>query len=312
VRNPVWEREKATWPNHELSRFVAAGGITWHVQQAGQGPVMLLIHGTGASTHSWRSLLPILARDYTVVAVDLPGHGFTDSVGGARSARRASIAGMSDCLAALLQALGIRPEYCVGHSAGAVILCRLALDRHVAPRVIVSLNGAFLPLKGAAGVWFSPIARLMASGSLVPRLLAWSAGNRANVARLIDGTGSRLDADGIDLYARLVRRPQHVAGALEMMGHWDLYRFERDLAQLETPLALIVADNDRTVSPSQAAAVKRLVAGAQIHRLSGLGHLAHEEQPVLVAERIRGICRTWAPNDPEDASKDRCDPPSVG
>jgi magnesium chelatase accessory protein len=40
-------------------------------------PTVLLLHGTGASTHSWRALAPLLARRCTVVALDLPGHGFT-------------------------------------------------------------------------------------------------------------------------------------------------------------------------------------------------------------------------------------------
>jgi magnesium chelatase accessory protein len=284
----MWEREKSTWPNHELSRFVTAAGMSWHVQRAGSGPVMLLLHGTGASTHSWRKLIPLLARNYTVLAVDLPGHGFTDP---AATASAASIAGMSDRLAALLRELQLRPEYCVGHSAGAVILCRLALDGHAAPRVIISLNGAFLPLAGAAGVLFSPIARLMASGPLVPRLIAWSAGNTANVKRMIAGTGSRLDAEGLELYARLVRRPEHVAGALAMMGNWDLYGFERQLTQLATPLALIVAGNDRTVPPVQALAVQQRVARAEIHPLPGLGHLAHEEDPQRVTEQLMQICR---------------------
>jgi len=283
----VWELEKETWPNHELSRFVTAGGLDWHVQQAGHGPVMLLIHGTGASTHSWRKLIPLLAEHYTVVAADLPGHGFTGSVSGARS----SIRGMSDSVAALLRELRISPDYCVGHSAGAVILCRLALDGHVEPCVIASLNGAFVPLAGAAGLLLSPIARLMAGGSVVPRLLARTAGNPANVARLIAGTGSRLDAEGLELYARLVRRPTHVAGALEMMGNWDLHGFWRELARLRSPLALIVGENDRTVPPRQALKVSQLVAVAEIHRLPGLGHLAHEEEPALVARELLKICR---------------------
>jgi magnesium chelatase accessory protein len=284
----MWEREKATWPNQQLSRFVAAAGMSWHVQQAGSGPAMLLLHGTGASTHSWRKLIPLLARHYTVLAVDLPGHGFTDA---AATSAAASISGMSDRVAALLRELRIRPDYCVGHSAGAVILCRLALDGHAAPRVIISLNGAFLPLAGAAGILFSPIARLMASAPLVPRLISWSAGNGANLRRVIEGTGSRLDAEGLELYARLVRRPEHVAGALAMMGNWDLYRFERELARLTTPLALIVAGNDRTVPPVQALAVKQRVARAEIHPLPGLGHLAHEEEPQRVTEELMRICR---------------------
>ena len=43
-----WERDGRDWPNHAASRFVPAAGLRWHVQQAGNGPVILLIHGTGS------------------------------------------------------------------------------------------------------------------------------------------------------------------------------------------------------------------------------------------------------------------------
>ena len=128
--DPAWEQERATWPHHELSRFIDAGGLRWHVQRCGRGPELLLIHGTGASTHSWRDLLPLLAADFSVIALDLPGHGFTSSPGAAQR----TIRGMSAAVSALLRALQIEPQYCVGHSAGAVILCRMALDREITPR----------------------------------------------------------------------------------------------------------------------------------------------------------------------------------
>jgi pimeloyl-ACP methyl ester carboxylesterase len=69
-------------------------------------------------------------------------------------------------------------------------------------------------------------------------------------------------------------QPRHVAGALAMMANWDLYGFERELPKLKTPLALIVAENDRAVPPGQADWVKQRVATAEIHRIPGLGHLA--------------------------------------
>jgi magnesium chelatase accessory protein len=278
-RSAFWERERHRWPNHELSRFVAAGGIRWHVQQSGSGPTLLLVHGTGASTHSWRDLWPTLAEHFSVIAADLPGHAFTD----AAAASRCSLPGMSDALAQLLATLGVSPSYCIGHSAGAAILCRMALDRHIEPRVIVSINGAFLPLAGAAGVLFSPIARLFAANPMVPRLISWRGGEPAAVERVITGTGSRLDRVGIDLYARLVREPSHIAGALAMMGNWNLQHFEQELAHLRTPLHLIVAARDRAVPPAQALRIRQRLTDVQVTELAGLGHLAHEEAPREVA-----------------------------
>jgi magnesium chelatase accessory protein len=281
----VSDADLAAWPHREFSRFVTAAGMCWHVQRLGSGPAVLLIHGTGAATHTWRDVLPLLAKDHDVVAVDLPGHGFSDAGHGARS----SIAGMSAGLNALLGELRIEPRYYVGHSAGAVVACRMALDRTPGPRAIVSINGAFLPLGGAAQLLFSPMARLISSNSLLPRLLAHRAGNRASVARMLAATGSRIGGEGVDLYARLVRNPRHVAGAMAMMGQWDLAGFERELPRLTAPLALIVGENDRAVPPHQANLIARRVAVASVRRLAGLGHLAHEEEPGLLANEMLQI-----------------------
>ena len=72
------------WPNRTASRYVEAGGLRWHVQSLGDtGPVILLLHGTGAATHSWAGLAPLLATRFRVVAPDLPGHGFSGAAVGA-------------------------------------------------------------------------------------------------------------------------------------------------------------------------------------------------------------------------------------
>ena len=87
-------RPGAGWPNRDASRTVRAAGLDWHVQVAGAGPVLLLAHGTGAATHSWRGMVPLLARHFTVVAPDLPGHGFTQAPANARM----SLPGMAAAL----------------------------------------------------------------------------------------------------------------------------------------------------------------------------------------------------------------------
>ena len=76
---PRWAVDGRDWPNRAQSRFVTAGRLRWHVQVFGaeEAPMLLLLHGTGAATHSWRAVAPLLAADFRVVAIDLPGHGFT-------------------------------------------------------------------------------------------------------------------------------------------------------------------------------------------------------------------------------------------
>jgi magnesium chelatase accessory protein len=276
-----WAVDGADWPLRETSTFVEAAGLRWHVQRAGAGPPALLIHGTGAATHSWRGLAPLLARRFDVVACDLPGHGFTDMP----RASEMSLPGMARAIGALLDRLEVRPALGVGHSAGAAILARMQLDGRIALKLLVSLAGALLPLEGWAGRVFSPAARLFAATPLVPRLFSRYALEPGAVERLIEGTGSRLDRTGIDLYGRLVRNPCHAAAALAMMANWDLRALARDLPLLEPPPVLIVGANDRTIPPGDAARVRQRVPGATVIMLPSCGHLAHEESP----ERVDAI-----------------------
>ena len=276
-----WNVDGARWPNREASVFVEAGGIRWHVQRMGLGPALLLVHGTGASTHSWRTLMPLLAARFSVIAPDLPGHGYTQIAKDSGM----SLPGMSRLLQQLLAAMGIAPACAVGHSAGAAILARMALDGGIAPAALVSLNGAFVPFGGVLR-FLSPIARLMAATPLAARVFAGRAADPKALDRLLEGTGSRLDAEGTALYARLVQSPAHVHGALTMMANWDLEPLLRDLARLRVPTLLVAGAHDRTVPPDQARQVAERIGGAEVERLPALGHLAHEEAPERIAEIV--------------------------
>jgi magnesium chelatase accessory protein len=276
---PQWQVEGEDWPNRSASAFVQAAGFTWHVQIMGDGPPLLLIHGTGAATHSWRALGPLLARGFRVIALDLPGHGFTQ----APPRQQYALPQMAAFLAALLAELKIEPEHVAAHSAGAAIAIRMALDGSIAPRRIVSLNGALMPFPGIAAAMFPALARILFLNPFAAPLLAWRASDPGAVTRLIEGTGSKIDARGLDLYRRLLRTDRHVGAAIGMMANWDLLSLQRELPRLAVPLLLVAAERDRAVPPRDADALKALFPNATIFRVKGFGHLAHEEAPELFA-----------------------------
>jgi magnesium chelatase accessory protein len=290
ARRLALDPDGADWPNRASSRIIEAGGLDWHVQISGDGPILLLLHGTGASTHSWRDLAPLLAQRFRVIAPDLPGHGFTAS----RGARTQSLSGMARAVAALLGTLGVAPALVVGHSAGAAVAARLALDRAIAPKRLIALNGALTPFEGVAGRLLPGLAKALFLNPLAPRYFAWSASHAA-VRRLLDGTGSTLDARGVALYERLMRNPSHVGGALAMMAHWDLHALNRDLPRLRLPIHFVVAGNDRTVPPQGARKLAARLPDAHVHLVPDLGHLAHEEAPELFARLIFDLVGTAAP-----------------
>ena len=286
-----FERDGQDWPNREASRFVRAAGIDWHVQDIGRDkpglPVLLLLHGLAAATHSWRGLVPLLAPHFRIVAPDLPGHGFT------QRAPRAllDLPGMANGICQLIQVLGVEPAIVAGHSAGAAVMIRVALDCRIHPKGLVSLNGALLPSGGETARALSPLAKLLLRNPLLPRLLAWGAGNRASVERLVRGTGSTIDADGIEQYRILVASPGHVAAAAGMMACWDLRPLSRDMRMLDVPLLLIAATNDKAIKSEDSFKVRDMAPNARVELLRGLGHLAHEEQPGAVADLILAFAK---------------------
>lgn len=290
-----WAREAAGWPHAAHSRFHTVEGPRgrqcWHVQRlpaprAG-APLLLLVHGTGASTHSFRALMPLLATQAEVLAVDLPGHGFS----GPPAAQDWTLPGFATQLQALLQSLRLRPVLAVGHSAGAavlvqVVLAQAALRASEALPSLVAINGAFLPFGGLAAPLLSPLARLLYAVPGVPGLFSQRAAEPAVVRRLIEGTGSTLDDEGLALYGRLMQDPGHTRAALAMMAHWELQPLARALPQLRAPLLLLAGTNDRAVPPAQARRVQQRCAQARLQLLPGLGHLAHEEAPAAVAQHL--------------------------
>ena len=283
---PVWDVEGKAWPNRAASRFVIADGLQWHVQVMGAGPVLLLLHGTGAASHSWRDVAPLLAPHFTVVAPDLPGHGFT------ATPPSMALPAMVRSIAALLDALQMQPAMVAGHSAGAAIALRMVLDKRIAPKAAASIGGALLPFPGIGAMLFPAMARLLFVNPFMPQLFTMRARAPGEVERFLEkSTGSKIDAAGTLHYEQLFRSPGHVSAVLGMMANWDLVPLERDLGQLAVPLELLHGERDKAVPVSVARAVARKVPGCELGILPGLGHLAHEEQPGLIAERLLGQAR---------------------
>ena len=279
-----WRAYADHWPWAEHSTFVQAGGIHWHVQRMGQGPVLLLLHGTGSGNFSWRGLMPLLARHFTVVAPDLPGHAFTSR--GPEGAL--SLAGMSEGLRALLLQLQLQPQALIGHSAGAAIAAHMALQHSALARCpVIGLNPAWLPLTGAAAWLFTPVARLARLNPLSAWILARLAARAGVVQEAMASTGSQLDAKGLDLYRQVLTHPGHVHGVLSMMAAWQIRPLAQSLHRLRQPVFLHIGAQDRTVAPELSEQALTLMPQARRVVAPELGHLAHEEDPVGTALQLQ-------------------------
>lgn len=280
-----WGRDGRHWPNHEMSRFIDCRPHRWHVQEAGRGPLVLLLHGAGASTHSWRALIPDLARDHHVVAVDLPGQGFSR----AGSRLGLGIDAMAGDLAALLADQGWHPDAIVGHSAGGALALRLVRELPDPPATVVCINGALANFQGVAGWLFPMLAKMLAMNPLAGFLLSRTAGNAQSVRNLLQSTGSRVDDEGVRLYRALIGNRRHVEGVLAMMAQWKLDPLLADLPGIDLPVLFLTGGRDTAVPPETSVTAAVRMARAEVRRFDDLGHLMHEEAPEVVS----GALREW-------------------
>lgn len=283
-----WSRDLPTWPHAETSRIVIQRPHRWHVQEKGTGPTLLLLHGAGGATHSWRDVFPDLAQDFHCIAVDLPGQGFSKL--GAK--QRCGLDHMAEDLASLCHAQGWQPAAIIGHSAGAAIALRLSQRlsaQNAKPPVVIGINAALGNFKGVAGWLFPALAKILALNPLTASLFVRSVAAPGRVHALIRSTGSDLDGAGMKLYERLIRDTGHVESTLTMMSQWRLDRLHADLPDITTRTILIAASGDKAVPALTSEQAASRLADARYIAIPDLGHLAHEEKPQDFCDLIRAV-----------------------
>ncbi len=280
----------ADWPQRQHSRALRVGAIDWHVQVAGHGPTVLLLHGTGGSAHSWADLLPTLAAQATVVVPDLPGHGWTT---GAQLADL-TLPRMAQQLLALLAALQLpAPALVAGHSAGAALALRLALDGPgrgpaLATRVLGFAPSLVAP-PDAYTRWLAPLINPVATAGPVASLMARVAGPSGLIDLLLGSTGSKLSADQRAPYKRLFADRGHVRGSVGFMAGADLPTLNADCRRLPGHVALVLGASDRWIPERLLRPViARHLPQADVQTWPG-GHLVHEEDPARAAARVLAL-----------------------
>lgn len=278
------------WPYASVSRIVKSRPHRWHVQETGAGPQILLLHGAGGSTHSFRGLMAALEDEYRLIALDLPGQGFSQL--GTRL--RCGLDPIADDIVALCDQEGWRPSAVIGHSAGAALALRLAPGWGCP---VVSLNGALEPFEGVAGWLFPFLARILAVNPLAALAVSQGAAVTGVQGMLATG-GTGLDPTGAALYGRLIAKRAHVDATLAMMAQWDLRALGASLPQIGVPVLLIAGERDRAVPPEVSARAAARLPAAQLERVPGQGHLLHEVAVAETAARIARFLTAHAPARP--------------
>ena len=273
------------WPNRSNSEFIKSDNYNWHIQKFGStGKKLLLIHGTGASSHSWYPLIENLNLEFEILCLDLPGHGFTRAL--ARQKKQLTI--IVDQISLLLRNIDFYPNIIMGHSAGAAVAYELAKKIETKPNTI-AINAAFGQFSGLAGVAFPYFAKIASSTTIPARFLSLLASKEEIVRKLLASTGSIIPELQIKCYQYLFSNTEHVDGTLQLMADWDLGYFLDRLPEETAPIHFLVGDKDTTVPPHISKSWDQSMPNSSLTQFNGLGHLLHEESPSTVSTILENL-----------------------
>jgi pimeloyl-ACP methyl ester carboxylesterase len=279
-------------PEHQA---VTLHGHSIAYVQKGSGPVLLLIHGMAGSLGTWRSVVDPLARNATVLAVDLPGHG-ASSPGGGDYSLGSLAAGLRD----VLTALGHDRVTLVGHSLGGGIAMQFSYQfpEMTERLVLVSSGGLGVEVNPALRAASLPGANLFvsvtaeatrrASGIAGRVLRATHAPPRPGLDELLRSYASLADADRRSAFLATVRSVVGLNGQTVLAG--DRLYLAQDL-----PVLLIWGAEDPIIPVEHARAAHALMPHSTLAVFDGVRHFPHVEAPQRFVTALEDFCASTEP-----------------
>lgn len=293
----VPQQTSGTLSNREAAgpeaEFVTVNGLEVHVVRAEytgdcacNEPVIILMHGFGASTYSWRDVIAPLSKAGTVVAYDRPAFGFTERPTTWADTNPYGDDGNFDLLDGLIAKFGAgHPIVLVGHSAGGALAAEYALRNPDAVAELILADPAILTT-GGGPEWIRPILDLPQIDALGPVLVASIASSGDDLLRQSFVDQSLLTPAVYDGY----HQPLTIAGWER--AFWEFVRAPRStgLAQavssISTPTLLITGDADTVVPTSDTEKLATMMPNATLVVVPDAGHLPQEEQASIFADAV--------------------------
>lgn len=273
------------------SRYISTGDLRQHAVVGGEGPPLLLVHGWPENWYAWRLVMPVLARDFEVIAVDQRGIGLSD-----KPASGYDTGTLAADLVALMDALGHTRFSVAGHDTGFAIGYALAADHpdRVERVALVDIPGppmasasppVFVPAAVNNRLWHIPFNRVE---QLPEQLIVGREATYFGYEFAIQG--GDLPQEAIDYYIGLLSRPDVLAGSLGFYRALDA-TLAQNAERAKRPLAMPVLAIGGSLSYGDHVehAMKPLASDLTGVVVPGAGHWVAEQAPEPLLAALNGF-----------------------
>jgi pimeloyl-ACP methyl ester carboxylesterase len=264
------------------SRYIDTGDVRQHAVIGGEGPPLLLVHGWPETWYAWRLVMPALARDFEVVAVDQRGMGLSDKPEGGYDPGT-----LANDLVALMDALGHERFAVVGHDTGFAIGYALAADHpdRVARVALAEIPGSpgtvpsppmFVPEPLNNRLWHIPFNRI--NDELTEKLVSGHEDIFFGYEFAIQG--GKLPDEVIDYYVSMLSNPDSLRGSFGWYRAFDAMVAQNEQRK-DRPLTMPVLGigGETSYAEHVGEALRAVADDVQSVVIPGTGHWVAEDAP---------------------------------
>jgi len=261
------------------SQFIEINGLSVHVKTSGQGePVIVLLHGFGASLYSWQGVMPALAESGTVIAYDRPAFGLTERPLTWQGQNPYSPEAQMALVIGLLDHFAVQQAILVGNSAGGTIAMQTALAYPQRVKALVLVDAAVYA-GGGAPAWVRPLLATPQMRRLGPLLARQIQSRGLEFINLAWHDVQKIPPATIELYQKPLQVENWDAALWQLTLVSRASGLPERLDEFDLPILVITGDDDRIVPTADSIRLAAELPGAELVVIANAGHVPHEEQP---------------------------------
>ncbi|NMO16203.1 alpha/beta hydrolase [Pyxidicoccus fallax] len=277
------------------SRFLEVDGLRIHYRDQGQGPALVLLHGSNASLFTWEGWVRELSAHHRVITLDLPGHGLT----GPDAKGRYSWTDMARVLEDFRARLGLERFHLAGNSMGGSVAWHYALLHPERVERLILVDAAGYPREEPSPLVFR-LMRAPGLGELLSRVSPRWVIDR-NV-RAVYGDPSKVTEENVDRYYALLLREGNRKATRERLRITTDDGLWKRLGEVRAPTLILWGAKDTWILPRYGERFDRDIPDSRLVVYPDLGHVPMEEDPARTAADARRFLAEGVTAPPAPAS----------